>query len=304
MRFSEKKTALISFGNFDRQCLLRLREYLDIDVYSKPGRPTGSELVRFCYQYDVMIVGVAETFAQSMYRDDFRVRMIATSSVGTDHIDDAFKKATNIQIISLNSSNAVSVAEHTLLLILMVIKQIYSNNMLNSQPRELFGKTVGVLGAGHIGSKVIRLVHSLGANIVCHTRNPERHQDLIDKMPVRFVSLEQLARTSDILSLHYPLDSNTRNIISRDVINEFKEGMYLVNAARGGLVDHVALANAMREGIVAGVAFDDIDDNDRSYYAGLKNMIVTPHIAGNTIEANRRMDIDLTDKIIRLLPSL
>ncbi len=228
------------------------------------------------------------------------VRLIQQPSVGYQHIDvDACREA-GIPVANTAGGNDVSVAEHTIMLALSLIKKlIYANTktqkgewpQLEVGGGELFGKQYGIFGMGRIGREVAKRLVPFGINT--------KYYDIVrlDKdeesgLSVSFMNLEDILKTSDIISLHLPLTDKTKGIIGAREISLMKPSAILINVGRGELVDEGALASALREGKVAGAGIDVFSEEpikSNNPLIGLENAILTPHIAGTTNEAKGRI---------------
>lgn len=167
---------------------------------------------------------------------------------------------------------------------------------------EVRGKTLGIIGYGHIGSQLSILAEALGFNVV--------YYDVINKLPLGNAtpceSLDQLLQMSDVVSLHVPDTAETQNMITARELGEMKKGAHLINAARGKVVDIPALADALKSGHLAGAAIDvfpvepkGADDEFVSELRGLPNVILTPHIGGSTQEAQANIGTEVAEKLVK-----
>jgi D-specific alpha-keto acid dehydrogenase len=233
---------------------------------------------------------------------DAGVTYVSTRSIGLDHIDLDAASALGIMV-----ENTVydpdGVADFTLMLILMALRDATGvvvaaqrgDFRLRARGRDLRDLTVGVVGVGNIGAAVVRRLHGFGCRVVAHSngRNPATD--------AQFVSIDELLRASDVVTLHVPLDDTTHHLIGRDELAAMKDGAVLVNTGRGPLVDTQALLDALERGHLGGAALDVLEGEDRIFYAdcttrrlddhvvtrlqGLPNVIVTPHTAYYTRRA-------------------
>lgn len=247
------------------------------------------------------------------------LKFIATRSTGYDHIDMAECKKRGIVISNVPSYGENTVAEHTFALILALSRKIVESanqtrigNFDLSQLRgfDLKGKTIGVIGTGKIGSHVVRMAHGFEMRALAY--DPYKNEELIDHYSLDYVDLDELLSKSDVITLHLPLNDKTKHIISESNIGKIKKGAYLINTARGGLVETTALVRAISDGTLAGAGIDVLEDEidikeewqllskkfSREQMAInlannilLKNhkVIVTPHNAFNSQEALQRI---------------
>ncbi|MGD2201229.1 MAG: NAD(P)-dependent oxidoreductase [Candidatus Bathyarchaeota archaeon] len=171
---------------------------------------------------------------------------------------------------------------------------------------ELKGKTLGILGLGNIGKEVARLSHAFSPEIL-YCKRTRLSEEEEEELGVEYCPLDDLLVRSDILSIHVPLTDETRGMMGREEIAKMKPGAILLNLARGEVVDEEALANAVREGRISGVGTDVLTERrlgdvieTPSPLIGLENVMITPHIAGPTIEARARSQKQATDNILRV----
>jgi len=200
-----------------------------------------------------------------------KLKYIATRSTGFDHIDLEACRSRGIIVANVPSYGAHTVAEHAFALILAISRKIipsvervkkgdFSNQGLTGF--DLYGKTLGVVGAGGIGKNVVLLGLSFGMKVLAYGRHPD--QDLLAK-GVKYVSLDELLASSDIVSLHLTHSRETEHIINRQNIERFKKGAILINTARGALVETQAILEGLEKGILAGAGLDVLEEE-----AGLK----------------------------------
>ncbi|WP_298716054.1 NAD(P)-dependent oxidoreductase [uncultured Chitinophaga sp.] len=236
-----------------------------------------------------------------------QLEAVARCGVGLDNVDVAAASARKIRVINAPGSNAATIAEHTLALMLMLMRDLYTSvekvkqenwNWRNQYAGdELNGKTLGILGMGNIGKRVARLASAFGMEVVYWSRSA---QDL----PYKFLPMQEVLRQSDIISLHLPLESGLANLIGKAELASMKPGAMLVNTARGALIDHAALLDALNEGTVAGFAADVLPDEPPVQNLGLvrhPRALVTPHSASLTATTYREMCLSTVNNVIALL---
>ncbi len=243
------------------------------------------------------------------------LKFIATRSMGFDHIDIESCKQKGISVSNVPTYGNYTVAEHTFALILAISRKIVPSveqakrgdfSSLDLTGFDLHGKTLGVVGTGHIGKNVCEIGLAFGMNIVAFSRSED--QDLISK-GVKYVPLEELLQTSDIVTLHLPHSNETEHIINMNNIQNFKKGAVLINTARGALVETQALLEGLEKGILSGAGLDVLEEEaalkeereflSREYLSKVdiktqllnhvlltrNEVIVTPHNAFNSKEA-------------------
>lgn len=245
------------------------------------------------------------------------LRTITTRSTGVDHIDAEYCKERNIIIKNVPLYGENTVAEHTFALILSLSRKIHKSYMRtisgNFSPDGIQGfdledKTLGIIGGGRIGLHVARMAKSFGMHVrVYDIKEDEFLAELIN---FKYVSLDDIYKESDIISLHVPLNDATYHMINKDSINKFKKGAVLINTARGGLVDTESVLNALDDGIISGVGLDVIEGEELLLEENIfnspiekagkliteskkllenENVVITPHNAFNSIEAVNRI---------------
>ncbi len=231
-----------------------------------------------------------------------RLRVIGRAGVGVDNIDADAATRRGIVVMNTPGANAIAVAELTLGLMIALGRQIPKANATmhagkwekkSLQGVELRGKTLGILGLGRIGLEVARRARSFGMEIIGH--DPFVSAAIARENQIRLVSVEELFRESDYLTLHVGLTPQTAGIINEASIATMKKGIRIINCARGELIVEEALAEALKSGQVGGAALDVFHKEPLkdSAFFGLENVILTPHIAGSTAEAQEAVGIQI-----------
>ncbi len=197
------------------------------------------------------------------------LKFITTRSTGFDHVDTEYAKAKGIPVSNVPTYGENTVAEHAFALILSIARNLKKAHMKASQGDfsitdlmgfDLKGKTLGVVGTGHIGLRVIKIAVGFGMNVLAFNRTPDRF--LAEVMGFKYVDFDTLISESDIISLHLPHNKATHHLINEENIGKIKKGAVLINTARGGLVDTVALTKALDQKILAGAGLDVLEGED------------------------------------------
>jgi len=230
------------------------------------------------------------------------LEVAARCGVGLDNVDVAEATARKIRVINAPGSNAATIAEHTLALMLMLMRDMYRSvervkqndwNWRNQYAGdELNGKTLGILGMGNIGKRVARLGEAFGMKVLSWSRSA---QDL---------PMEEVLRQSDIVSLHLPLSNETNEIIGAAQLALMKPQAFLINTARGALIDHVALLDALNTGTIAGFAADVLPDEPPVQSLAVVQhpaAFVTPHSASLTASTYRQMCLLTVNNVVAVL---
>jgi len=216
------------------------------------------------------------------------LKVIARCGVGLDNIEVTEATERNIKVVNAPNSNADTIAEHTIALLLMLQRNLYHAVTMVKENRwgdrssyvgdEIHGKTLGIIGMGNIGKKVAKIATALGMNIIYWSSKKE-------EVPYLFVDFEQLLETSDCISLHLPLTSKTENLIDAKAFSKMKPSALLINTARGGIIDQKELSSALQNKKIAGFAADVLAQEPPLHddpLVSLENVLVTAHLGSLT----------------------
>jgi len=243
-----------------------------------------------------------------------RCRVVGRLGVGLDNIDVAACEAKGIEVIPAVGANALSVAEYVVGTAMVLLRGAYQSTTAVaagkwprgalSSGREIAGKTLGLVGFGSIGQLTAALARALGMQVIAYDAMLGAGHPVYASAGVRPAGLDETVRTADVVSLHVPLVESTRGLFSAERIASMKRGAVLVNTARGGIVDEVALARALKDGHLGGAAIDvfGIEPLAASpHFEGCPHLILTPHVAGVTAEANERVSFMIADAVLKAL---
>jgi glyoxylate reductase len=231
-----------------------------------------------------------------------QIKIVSNYAVGFDNVN--LKDATERGIVICNTpSDEVnqSVAEHAWALMLALARRVVEADEATKRGaykgwepdiflgNNLAGKTLGIVGLGRIGSMVAKRAKGFDMNVLYNKRSRDEEKE--KKLGVEYAELDDLLRRSDFVTLHVPLTDETRHMVNKDSLYKMKKGVYLVNTARGSIVDEHDLVNALRDGHLSGAALDVFDDEPHidPELIGMENVILTPHIASATWEAREKM---------------
>ncbi|RPI19391.1 MAG: hypothetical protein EHM58_01885 [Ignavibacteriae bacterium] len=236
------------------------------------------------------------------------IKILCTASTGTDNVDVEYAKMKKIKVLNVPDGNYVSAAEHTFAMLLAIVKNITEANddmkkdiydykrYLNY---ELRGKTIGIIGVGRVGSTVAKYARAFNMNILGNDIKP----GLKNKYPwIKFVSKEELLKSSNIVSVHTPLDSSTRNLLDKNRLSLLKKSTVLLNCARGGIVDESVLIKMLKQKKIFFAGLDVFVNEPyiNKSFLELPNIILTPHLAGKTKESRERISLNLAKQIIEI----
>lgn len=282
-----------------------LRETGAIDVVVRPALAR-EELLALAPGLDGLVVRSATRVDAAVIDQAGRLRVIGRAGVGVDNVD--VRAATSKGVLVMNSpgGSTATTAEHTLAMLFALARNIPQAYRLlregvwsrsRFQGVELEGKVLGVVGLGRIGSAVARKAQSLGMAVVAYDPFISREADLSSGF--RNVDLNALLEEADFITVHTPLTGETRGLIGKDALARMKSGARLINCARGGIIDEAALFEALRDGQIAGAAFDVFEKEPASDspLLGLDNFIATPHLGASTLEAQRKVSFDICRQI-------
>lgn len=260
-----------------------------------------------------------------------QLKLIVTRSTGYDHIDLDYCKKRNITVTNIPAYGVHTVAEHTIALLLTITRNIipsiertrrgdFSQDGLEGI--ELFEKTIGIIGAGNIGSVVMEIAKGMGMKILIYTRHPEKHENTDT---IRYVNLDEVLSQSDVITVHVPLTPETKHMINMENIAKVKKGAILINAARGGIIETQAIVEGLEKGIIKAAGLDVLEEEcdlreEKELLTGeflshcdLKtdlmnhvllnrnDVIITPHNAFNSHEAVMQILLTTAENITRFL---
>jgi D-3-phosphoglycerate dehydrogenase len=281
-----------------------LRARFDVDVDGD------SDLADVIGGYDAIVVRSATKLTAEILDRAGRLRVIGRAGVGVDNVDVEAATRRGIVVANAPESTVVSAAEHTIGLLVALARNIPQAHAALKQGRwersawggvELAGKTLGVLGFGRIGQQVARRAVGLGMRVVAY--DPFVSTDRVRELGAEHAETpEAVFAAADFLTLHVPLTDETRGLIGREAFGRMRQGVRIVNAARGELVDEEALAEALRSGRVAGAALDVFSEEPYGGpLLGLDGVVVTPHLAASTAEAQDRAGVIVAEQVVAAL---
>ncbi len=287
--------------------ILRSAEGIEVDVKTGLGP---EELKAVIGEYDALVIRSATRVTADVLEHAARLKVIGRAGIGVDNVDVPEATKRGIVVMNTPGGNAVTTAEHALALIMSLVRNIPQATMSMKQGKwekkkfqghELCGKTLGVVGLGNIGSIVADRAQGLKMKVVAY--DPYISEDRAASLGVELVDLDELYRRSDIVTVHVPLLDETRNLIDADAIAKMKDGVYIVCAARGGIVDEDALLQALESGKVAGAALDVFREEPPGLtpLVAHDRVVCTPHLGASTVEAQEAVAIQVAEQIVDYL---
>ena len=267
---------------------------------------TPEELAKTIGEYDVLIVRSATKVTEAVMQDPGRLKAIGRAGTGVDNIH--LEAATRAGVVVMNTpgGNSLAAAELTLALLLAMARNVPQANAELREGRwerkrymgtELAGKQLGVVGLGRIGREVARRAMAFRMKVIGY--DPYVSSDTAAEQGIEMMALDDLIAAADVVTLHLPLSQETHHLIDATAITRMKPGSWLINAARGGLVDEKALLQAVKSGHLAGAALDVFENEPPSDLdlVSHPNIVATPHLGASTREAQVRVGVEIAEKI-------
>lgn len=263
---------------------------------------TPEELLQRVPDYDVVVVRSRTKIDANVIEKASKLKLIARPGTGLDNIDLRAANARGIEVVNSPEALVEAVAEHVVGLMLSLARSIPAADSSTRSDEwqkdrfvgvELRGRTLGIAGLGRIGRRVGEIAKVLGMPVLGYDV-VEISGEILQSMGCRMVDMDTLFASSDFITLHVPLSPETRHLVDSRRLSLMKKDAYLINASRGEVVDEPALARALREGGIAGAALDVFErEPPARELLSAPNLIATPHVAGQTVEA-QRMAISVT----------
>jgi D-3-phosphoglycerate dehydrogenase len=263
-------------------------EIIDVDGTNVPA------LHQAVRDADALVVRSESNVDGALLSHAPRLRVVARAGVGVDNIDVEAATRAGVLVLNAPGANSISAAEHTIATLLAIARQLPQANASMHQGRwerkrfrlfDLRGKTIGIVGLGRVGSAVAKRLHAFETRLIGH--DPYVHDERFEQLDVERVSYEDLLAQSDVVTFHCPLTPETYHYLSRETMALLKPGVIVINCARGEVVDHEALAEALDTGVVAAAGVDVFPKEPvtESPLWGRPNVILTPHLGGSSVEA-------------------
>lgn len=297
------KPKIVVTWPLDPKLIAPLREKYDVIMHDEERVLTDDELKVFVKGSSAIICLLTNKITKEILEAaGQQLKIVATMTVGYDHIDVTAAAGRGIAVTNAPDTSDTSVAEHALALMFALAKSVpQADDFVRSGKykgwdpsifvgSELSGKTLGIIGLGHIGHALAHMVkHGLGMSV--HYYDVVRHSEFEASCGARFCGLDEVLTTADFVSLHVPLLPATRHLMNAERFAMMKPTAFLVNTARGPVVEEAALVRALKQGQIAGAALD-VFENEPTVSAellALPNVILTPHTASATVEARKAM---------------
>jgi len=269
-----------------------------------------SELLQIIGEYDGLIVRGRTKVTKEVFEAAKNLKVVGRAGVGVDNIDLEAAKAHGVTVVNAPTATTIAVAELGFGMMLALVRDIprTDNAMKHDQwtkkyykGHELNGKTLGIVGYGNIGSRISKYAQALGMKVLCY--DPIRNIDEMRATGADPVQLEEIYAKADIITFHVPLIPETKHMVSDETFAKMKDGVLLVNVARGGIIEEAALLRALESGKVAGAALDVYEKEPPVDWtlAEHPKVIAVPHVGGQTEEAQIRVAGDIASEVMNVL---
>lgn len=259
---------------------------------------------------DALLVRSATQVTERILEKMTNLKIVARAGVGVDNIDIEAATKRGVIVINAPNGNTISTAEHTFAMMMALVRHIPQANVSVKSGEwnrsafigtELFGKVLGIVGLGRIGSEIAKRAKAFGMTI--QVFDPFLTKERADKMDVSSISLDELLAKSDIITVHTPLTKETQGLLDKENLAKTKKGVYLINCARGGIIDESALIEYLERGHIGGAALDvfEIEPPVHHRLLDFEQVIVTPHLGASTKEAQVNVASQVAEEVVKFL---
>lgn len=277
----------------------------DVEVDVKTGM-SEEELIAVVANYDGLAIRSSTKVTPAIFDAAKNLKVIGRAGIGVDNIDQKAATAHGVVVMNTPFGNSVTTAEHAISMMMALARQIPAANASTHEGKweksrfmgtELYMKTLGLIGCGNIGSIVASRAQGLKMKVIAS--DPYLTEEKAESLNIKKVELDELLAQADFITLHTPLNDSTRNILNKETLAKVKDGVRIVNCARGGLIDEAALKEAIDAGKVAGAALDvfETEPAKENPLFGLDNVICTPHLGASTSEAQENVALQVAEQM-------
>ena len=295
--------------NLEEVGLEILRREADIQVDVRTGLKP-DELKAIIGDYDALIIRSATKVTESLMEAAARLKVVGRAGIGLDNVDIPAATRRGIIVMNTPGGNVVTTAEHTIAMLMALSRNIpWATATMKAgvwekkklQGREVFNKVLGLIGFGKIGSIVADRARGLKMQVIVH--DPFVTAEAVEKAGYEAVALDELYRRSDYITVHVPKLKDTAGLLNRDAFAKMKDGVMIINCARGGIVNEADLNAAMRSGKVAGAALDVFETEPPGALPlfELERVVCTPHLGASTLEAQTNVAVQISEQILAFL---
>lgn len=282
---------------------------IDVDFLPALGKDK-DKLAEVIGKYDGLAIRSATKVTAALLEHATNLKVVGRAGIGTDNVDKEAASKKGVIVMNTPFGNMITTAEHAIAMMFAVARQLPEASASTHAGKwekskfmgvELTAKTLGVIGAGNIGGIVCNRALGLKMKVVAY--DPFLSEERAGEIGVEKVELDELLKRADFITLHVPLTDSTRNILSKESLEKTKKGVRIINCARGGLVDEVALAELLKSGHVAGAAFDvfAVEPATENPLFNLPNVVCTPHLGASTTEAQENVALQVAEQMSNYL---
>ena len=284
---------------------------VEVDYLPTLGKDK-EKLAEVIGQYDGLAIRSATKVTEKLLASATNLKVVGRAGIGVDNVDIPAASKKGVIVMNTPFGNSITTAEHAIAMMFAVARQIPEANASTQAGKweksrfmgvELFNKTLGVIGAGNIGGIVCDRAVGLKMKVLAY--DPFLSDERAKSLGVTKVDLDDLLARADFITLHVPLTDKTKNILSRDALAKTKKGVRIINCARGGLIDELALVDALNSGHVAGAALDvfEVEPATQNPLFGMANVVCTPHLGAATTEAQENVALQVAEQMADYLLS-
>jgi D-3-phosphoglycerate dehydrogenase len=283
--------------------LLSNKEF-KVDIHNKPSQEKLKELIK---DYDGLLIRSEVKVTSDIIEVAGKLKFIGRAGTGVDNVDKEAATKKGIIVANVPGGNTISTAEHTIGLMLSLARHIPESykslknkkwDRKNFVGTELFAKTIGLIGLGRIGTEVAKRLNVFGMKVIAY--DPFANQETAKNNNVQLKTIDEVFAQSDYISIHSPLNDATRGMINADAIKKMKDGVRIINCARGPIVNEKDLSDAIKSGKVAGAAVDVFAKEPPEDWTLIDTakVVVTPHLAASTDEAQIRIAKEIAEVLV------
>lgn len=287
----------------------KLLDAPDVEVVQKPGL-SPSDLLAEIHEYDALLVRSQTQVTAEVFAEAKKLKAVGRAGVGVDNIDIQAATQYGVVVINAPDGNTISTAEHSFAMLMALARKIpQAHKKLTDgtwdrksfQGVELNDKTLGIIGMGRIGTEVAKRAKAFNMKVIGF--DPFLTEDRAKKLGVTSGTVDDIVREADFITVHTPLIKETRHILSTDQFAKMKDGVRIINCARGGIIDEKALYEAILTGKVAGAALDVFEQEPPvdNPLVGHPQVVVTPHLGASTVEAQENVAVDVSEELLKIL---
>jgi len=289
----------------------KLQDVSDFEVEVNTSL-THEELLNIIKEYDALVIRSGTKATAEIIEAADRLKVIARAGIGLDNVDIGAATKRGIVVMNTPEGNVITTAEHAIAMMMAVTRNIpQASQSLKAgkwekkrfRGHEVFNKVLGIIGIGRIGRVVAERAKGLKMNVIAY--DPYINAELVERLGIDWVPLDELYARSDYITVHTPVTQETRNLIDAQAFAKMKKGVYLINCARGGIVNEEDLYEAVQGGVVAGAALDvfEREPPGDNRLLSLDRVIATPHLGASTDEAQENVAVAVADQVIDYLGS-